>query len=232
MWKFLARLESGPAVSRLAGSARRPTATIRFSSRCSTCTTCCSRPCCSGRGFWLVLAIGGRRHRVAGAGDAGGRIRRRRDRVGDRLRHDFLRGRGRGRFPLCLLVRAGDACRRRRGAAGALRRRRVNAPSAAAGTPAAGSPAAARARARDFGDHAVDDPAPSSAEAAVRARRSRRGRRAADRRSATARWSRDRTPAPRWPCASVGRLLRPPDLVAAHQCGASASITEVSLAPP
>ena len=99
---------------------RRPTAAIPFSSRCSRCTTCCSRPCCSA----AVLA---RRSRSgcarspAGASDARRRIRRRRHRLGDRLCHDFPGGRGRGRFPLWLLVRARDACRRRRGAAGALR---------------------------------------------------------------------------------------------------------------
>ena len=59
-------------------------------------------------GLWLVLADWSARSPGRRAHDAVGRIRRRRNRVGDRLCDDVLSLRGRGGFPLRLLVVLGE----------------------------------------------------------------------------------------------------------------------------
>src|SRR5262249_22706521 len=60
---------------------------------------------------------------LACAGNAGRRVCDRRDRLRRGLRHELLPARGGRRFPLCLLVRAGDARGRGGDGHGALRER-------------------------------------------------------------------------------------------------------------
>ena len=182
--------------------------------------------------FWLILAVGVVRHRAAGASDTCRRIRRRRQRLGDRLRHDFPGGRGRGRFPLWVLVRARNACGRRRGAAGVLRPPdRVSALV---------SPALCRwfssnrsSTGAYFRDHAVDDPLPVLGR--------RRGR-VADH-AAVGKPRIVGAPGParstiehqRLDVASrfrIGDRFGRPISPRRTRSGASASITEVSLLPP
>ena len=64
-------------------------------------------------GFWLAIAIAGVRVRLADPRHAIGRVRARRDRIGRRLRAVVLSVRGRRRFSLRLLVRAGESGGRR-----------------------------------------------------------------------------------------------------------------------
>ena len=109
MWQFLARsnlvLRSGIGSSRT-----RSMATALTSSRWLRCTTRSSHHpvsaralACPGHGGGCVV--------LAGAVDAGGRLRHRCDGLRRCLRHDLLPGRRGGRLPLCLLVRARNACR-------------------------------------------------------------------------------------------------------------------------